>query len=75
MTKRRTYKINITVNYKKITKVIIDPHFEIKHADTIEDKVILNLVQLLDGEVFVPEVEKDGFLYFKNDPLILEGIP
>jgi hypothetical protein len=55
-------------------RVIIDPHYEARHADSINDEVILNLVKMLDGKTFTPEVERDGFQYFKTDPLLLDDV-
>jgi hypothetical protein len=74
MSDRRDYKVSITVNSRSITRVIIDPHYELKHSDSVNDETILNLVQLLDGQTFAPEVERDGFQYFKTDPLSLNGV-
>jgi hypothetical protein len=37
MMSRREYSISIVVNGQRITKVIIDPHYEEKHAETITD--------------------------------------
>jgi hypothetical protein len=74
MIERRDYKIFITVNSKTINRVIIDPHFEIKHGESVDDEIILSLVLMLDGKSFEPEAEKDGFQYFKTDPLDLNGV-
>jgi hypothetical protein len=46
---RREYDISVTVNERRITKVVIDPHYELKHSDSVSDNVILSLVKLLDG--------------------------
>lgn len=74
MNKRRDYKISITVNSRAVTRVVIDPHYELKHGESVDDEIILNLVQLLDGKTFTPEVEREGFQYFKTDPLELNGV-
>ena len=74
MNERRDYKISITVNSRAITRVVIDPHYELKHGDSVDDEVILSLVQMLDGKIFAPEAENDGFQYFKTDPLTLNGV-
>ena len=34
---RREYDIEVVINALKITKVIIDPHYEEKHAESIND--------------------------------------
>jgi len=74
MNERRDYKISITVNSKAINRVVIDPHYELKHIDSINDEIILSLVQMLDGRTFVPEVERDGFQYFKTEPLFFNNM-
>ncbi len=74
MYERRDYGISITVNSRSVTRVVIDPHYELKHSDSVDDETILNLVQLLDGKTFTPEAERDGFQYFKTDPLELNSV-
>ena len=54
--------------------MVIDPHYEVKHTDSVDDAVIVSLVCLLDGKTFEPEAERDGFQYFKADPLTLSGV-
>jgi hypothetical protein len=63
---RREYNINpITVNRFLINRVIIDPHFEVKHSDHIDDKLIVELVNELNGRIEVPEAQdEEGFSYF-----------
>jgi hypothetical protein len=72
--RRRDYDISITVNSRPIKRVVIDSHYELKHGDSIDDKVILNLVRMLDGKTFIPGAERDGFQYFKTDPLTLDEV-
>lgn len=64
---RREYSINIVFNGQRITNVIIDPHFELKHAESINDDIVLALVQKLDGLVIPPEDEKPPYSYFAQD--------
>lgn len=71
--RRREYAISITVNDKQISKVIIDPHYELKHAESVTDEIILQLVRRLDGEVFVPVKEDVPFSYFVYDKINLNG--
>lgn len=70
---RREYRISVVVNGIKITKVIIDPHYELKHSKTMNDKLILELVQSLDGQFFPPEDEKAPFKYFAKDDIVLRN--
>lgn len=65
MVNRREYSIGpILINKLSISKVIVDPHYEEKHASSIDDKLILKLVTKLDGTIQLPEAEMDGFKYF-----------
>jgi hypothetical protein len=68
---RREYLVRLTINGKHITKVIIDPHYELKHSGSVSDKVILELVQQLSGNRFDPEAETGKFQYFVTDNLIV----
>ena len=71
--RRREYAISITFNFKLITKVIIDPHYEKKHADSVSDEIILELVQKLDGQVMVPDDVNPPYAYFAEDKMEIEG--
>ncbi len=68
---RRSFKINITVNGRHINHVVIDPHYELKHSDTISDSLIIELIGLLDGGDFTPEAMSKGFEYYTAENLIL----
>ena len=70
---RREYGISIVVNRKRITKLIIDPHFEKKHAASINDDIIIKLVKTLDGEVVEPDQETPPYQYFSRDKIELDG--
>ena len=61
--------ITLTVNDRLIREVIVDPHYEEKHSDSITDEVILALVQKLDGRTFDPDDQDEDFEYFKTDPI------
>ena len=69
---RREYKVSITVNGVKINKVIIDPHFEEKHAESISDAVFLDLVKTLDGEFHPTQSESPPFKYFVKEAVLLD---
>lgn len=73
MEPRRSYKVALTVNDRRINEVVIDPHFEEKHAESISDDLILALVQKLNGGIFLPDVRDGEFQYFKTEPLELAG--
>lgn len=67
--KRREYNISITINEILVTRVIIDPHYEEKHAESINDEIILELVKTLDGKFFDPDDEKTPYSYFVTDKI------
>ncbi len=70
---RREYDISITINELRIKKVIIDPHYELKHAESISDEIILKLVHTLDGQVVEAEDVSPPYSYFSRDGISLEG--
>lgn len=65
---RRWYDISVVVNGIKISQLIIDPHYLLKHGDSVSDEVIIDLVKMLDGREFSPDkLGSNGFLYFVED--------
>ena len=54
--------------------MVIDPHYEEKHAESVSDEIIVELVKQLDGKTFRPvDTDEDGFQYFVNDHMELNG--
>ena len=70
---RRDYAVNLTINDILITKVIIDPHYEEKHAESINDEIVIELVKSLDGKTFEADDEKGPYSYFVTDKIELKG--
>jgi hypothetical protein len=70
---RREYDIKITVNGRRITQVVIDPHYELKHSRSMNDEMIVELVKQLDGLRFEPVDIDPPFQYFVTDGLQFEG--
>lgn len=73
MKNRREYKVAITVNNRRVTSVVIDPHYELKHSSSINDKVILEIVELINGGSFPIAAIDEAFEYFVVDMLYLKG--
>ena len=71
---RREYSIEITINGHQLKKLIIDPHYEEKHSESVDDQIIIELVKQLDGGYFDFEAEdNEGFQYFVEDPMELNA--
>ncbi|MCO5112981.1 MAG: hypothetical protein M9899_02275 [Bdellovibrionaceae bacterium] len=71
--RRRKYDINVTINDIKIKHVVIDPHYEDKHTESISDELILKLIYTLNDRTFEPVDVTPPFSYFKTDPHECEG--
>jgi hypothetical protein len=69
---RREYKTDIVVNEIRITKIIIDPHYELKHSASITDQLILELVNRLNGRMFDIKSSDSPYFYFAEE-IILRG--
>lgn len=71
---RREYPLRLNINGRSLEKVIIDPHYEEKHVDSVTDEIILSLVHQLDGKTFGPiDKDEEGYLYFVNDRMEHDG--
>lgn len=64
---RREYDLHIVFNGVEIKKVIIDPHYEGKHAGSINDELVLELVRALDRKLIDPDKITGDFSYFKQE--------
>lgn len=53
--------------------MVIDPHYETKHRAAVDDRVILQLVKLLDGGLFPVADRKKPFEYFVTDRMSLSN--
>jgi hypothetical protein len=54
----------IRINGRRITEVIIDPHYEIKHGTSVSDVLIVELVKELNGRFELPQATSGEFSYF-----------
>lgn len=68
---RRDYAVSVRINGYQLRNVVIDPHYELKHAGSMDDQLILRLIELLDGGDFTPEAKIHGFEYYVADNLFL----
>src|SRR5581483_6970551 len=73
---RRTYLLGIFVNGRWFNRVEIDPHYEEKHGETVNDVIILELVKSLSTKKYVAErIDKNDFHYFTTEPIFFEEKP
>lgn len=70
---RREVPISITVNSRKIQKVVIDSHYEAKHKSVIHDELILSLVKSLDGGTYPIQDRSTPYEYYVTDKMEFEG--
>lgn len=60
---RRVYPCDLVSNKQKLTRLIIDPHFEENHGSYVNDKLIWELVQQLNNKTFFPDPPKRESTY------------
>jgi hypothetical protein len=75
MSGRITYALTITLNGRVFNRVVIDQHYKNKHADTINDLLILKLVKSIDGELIEPDKQNESYQYITVEPLFLSNKP
>ncbi len=64
----RIYESRVFVNDMWFTEIWIDSHYELKHRESINDKLILELLSQLNFKTFVPqEIRQDGFQFFATN--------
>ena len=63
----------VTVNGIGFAEVWIDPHYEVRHGDTITDNLILELVRQLEARPHSPEsIRDDGYQFYVSDVWYLQ---
>ena len=70
--KRREYDVQLEVNGRAISKVIIDPHYEVHHSSSLNDQIILRLVRSLNGKEFEAVDQTGPYQYFVEDKILIE---
>jgi hypothetical protein len=64
--------VKLIFNQIEISEVIIDPHYEKKHGDTVSDLLILKLINKLNMEILEPEKTTENYEYIKVDPICFD---
>jgi hypothetical protein len=73
---RRTYLRRLNVNGRRFRRVIVDSHYEKRHAESVTDSLVLELVQGLNG-LFLPLIKElpTGYLVFVTELTHASGKP
>jgi len=66
---RPEYPLKITINGRNLNRVVIDQHYRLKHGQSMNDEIILDLVKTLDGKKFPPEKIQGENEYFTVEPV------
>ena len=64
---RREFSAQLLVNEREINKIIIDSHYEKKHSKSINDELILCLVENLNTKYYEADDVKKPYSYFVTD--------
>ncbi|MES2767527.1 MAG: hypothetical protein V4596_00155 [Bdellovibrionota bacterium] len=67
--KRREYPLFLIINDILITKVLIDPHYEQKHTNSVNDEIILELAKTLSTKEHRHIAVSKNFKYFVDDKI------
>jgi hypothetical protein len=71
---RPEYRLKLTINGRRLNRVIIDQHYRLKHPE-MTDELILELVTGLNGEEFPIERSQGDFEYFRAEPVFHQEKP
>jgi hypothetical protein len=63
----RVYAIDLVINDTSFSEVWIDPHYEENHKESINDQLILNLLELINHRIISAKAESKGFQFFEVD--------
>ena len=64
----RIYTMLINLNGTFFSEIWIDPHYELKHKDSINDELILELILKVTFEnLNFSKVGDDGFSYYESN--------
>ncbi len=74
MSERKEYSLNLVINGRNLSRVVIDQHYKEKHKE-VTDEIILGLIREINGSNYDIESEKNGFQYFTVEPVLYEEKP
>lgn len=68
MSDRKEYRLNLIINNRRLSRVIIDQHYKLGHPE-MNDELILELVKTQNELALNVQEEKDGYQYFAVEPV------
>lgn len=64
----RVYTMLLNINGIVFTEAWIDPHYEQKHKDSINDELILELIQIVNFYTFeLHDINSEGYEFYEID--------
>ena len=70
MDNRTEYFVDLNINGRKLSRILIDQHYKLKHLE-ITDTLILSLARKLHkGYFLIEHKSKTGFEYFTVEPIV-----
>jgi hypothetical protein len=75
VSERNEYALRLVINGFRLNRVVIDQHYRVKHSESVNDVLILELLKDLDGGVFPIEAMRGDFQYFTVEPVFRENRP
>ncbi len=68
---QRSQELKLMINGRKLNRVVIDSHYEVKHAASMNDALIIELVKTLNGKIYLHEyITIQGWEIYTLDPLV-----
>lgn len=71
---RSEYRLSITLNQRRFSRVLIDQHYLKKHPE-LSDEIILELVKVVNYEIFHVDERQGEFEYFAVEPVFFSARP
>jgi len=63
----RTFVRNVIFDGNYFNEIWIDPHYEIKHGSSINDDLILDLLQDIEKRTYSEKKRANGYDYYELD--------
>lgn len=63
----RQHRVSVTMGGHHFDEVWIDPHYEEKHKDSINDELILEMIKDLDGWLIVLSAVVGSYSFYEAD--------